>query len=229
MISRRSIYIIGLIGSLLSLPGCSNTETNGQSIPPPPTIAAKKLVPFDKQLEIFSKLGFKLNPGISVDDVNRWGGKKKFDEPPFRMLYITLGQTIEREPWTPLTDRVWDFDVEAVEDNGAYIEIMKNLERISRGEIKFENLKDSVDIEKGIAWVSFSLRGKSYRWNLEVDDDWADPSLFTKIVELTKSLETKGRYTYFNTGGQNAVIGFETPESREAFVKATGLKIEWLN
>ena len=218
------ILTLGLI-----LVGCTKNGVNGQELPPPPTVAKKPSVPFEKQWATFTELGFKLNPGIAISDVDRWGGKTEFEEPPYMVLYMTLGQTIEREPWTPLTNRVWDFDVEAVEDRGAYVEIMKNLERISRGEIKFRDLKDYVDIEEKKAWVSFSIGGRNYKWNLAVDDDWADPALFSKVVGLTRTLKTKGRYTYFNTGGQNAVIGFETPESREAIIKATGLKIEWLN
>jgi len=71
--------------------------------------------------------------------------------------------------------------------------------------------------------------GKNYKWDLAVDDDWVDTVLFTKVVALTRILKTKGRYTYFNTGGQNALIGYETPENRDAIIKATGLKIEWLD
>ncbi len=219
---------MGLFSVVMMLFGCADKTANGQSTPPPPTVA-KQHVSFEQQLEIFKRLGFKLNEGTSLSDVDRWGGKSEFESPRFVTLYQTLGQTIEREPWTPLTNRVWDFDVEAIEDHGAYVDIVKNLERIARGEIKFDNVKDYVDIEERTAWVSFTLRGKRYKWNLTVDDDWADPGLFSKVVELTRSLNTKGRYTYFNTGGQNAVIGYETPKSLEAIKKATGLKIEWLN
>jgi hypothetical protein len=106
---------------------------------------------------------------------------------------------------------------------------MKNLERLSHGEIKFEKLKDFVDIEKEKAWVSFTVNKVNYKWNLKVNDDWVDEELFTKVVELTNKLNTKGKYTYFDTGGQSAVIGYETPEKRDEIIKATGLKIEWLN
>lgn len=218
---------MGLLSSLLIVFGCSTKTMNGQS--PASQLPKKPLVTFDEQMALFSKLGFKLNPGIQISDVERWESKKAFEEPPYETLYVTLGQTIEREPWTPLTDKVWDFDTEAIEDHGSYVEILKNLERISRGELKFQNAQDFVDLEKGKAWISFRLRGKNYKWDLKVNDDWVDPTLFSKIVRLTESLRTKGKYTYFNTGGQNAVIGYETPESRAAIVKATGLKIEWLN
>lgn len=222
------LFAMGIISAVLSLLGCSGDSVNGQSINPPPKVG-KSVISFEEQLETFRRLGFQLNEGTSISDIDRWGGKNDFEEEPFKLLYITLGQTIEREPWTPLTNRVWDFDTEAIEDHGAYIEIMKNLERITRGEIKFVNLKDYVDVENKKAWVSFSIGGRSYKWNLNVDDDWADPALFSKVVELTRTLKTKGKFTYFDTGGQNAVIGFETPVSRDSIIKATGLKIEWLD
>ena len=188
----------------------------------------QETISFEKQLEIFKKLGFDLNPGVDTSDINRWGGHKTFEEQPFTLLYTTLGQTIEREPWTPLTNKCWNFDTEAIESDGSYIDIIKNLQRITRGEIKFTDIKDHVDIEEGKAWVSFSLNGDSYKWNLKVQDDWVDANLFTKIFELTKKYNTKGRYTYFDTGGQDAVIGFETPDNLDEIKKMTGLKIDWL-
>jgi hypothetical protein len=197
---------------ILSLFGFNN------SIPKNPT--------FEQQLEIFKELGFELNNGTNKSDIERWE-KQEFLDEPFTLMYMTLGQTIEREPWTPLTNKCWDFDTEAIEDHGSYIEIFKNLERITRGELKFENVKDYVDIDEGKAWVSFTFSGIDYKWNLEVDDDWVDTDLFSKVVELTEKVKSKGRYTYFDTGGQNAVIGFETEKSLKEIKSKTGLKIEW--
>lgn len=226
---RRLIVFMGVLVSFLTLSGCSEKSANGQNLPPPPSAAKKSRISFDEQWATFQKLGFVLDPRIVKATVEEFQKDRSIEEDPYRMLYMYLGGETSKEPWTPLTDRVWDFDTEAIEDHGAYVEIMRNLERISRGEMKFDSLKDYVDVEEGVAWVSFSVGGKSYKWDLKVDDDWVDPGLFTKVVEVTKALGTKGRYTYFNTGGQNAVIGYETPESRIAIVKATGLKIEWLN
>ncbi len=219
---------MGLLSFNLSLSGCGEKTANGQTLPPPPSVEGKA-VSFEIQMETFRKLGFALNSSIDesvVDDLRR---DKSIVERPYAILYMELGRTIQKEPWTPLTDRCWDFDTEAIEDHGAYVEIVRNLERITRGEIKFEKLKDFVDVEGGKAWVSFSVRGKNYKWDLKVDNDWVDEGFFTKIGQLTRELKTKGRFTAFDTGGQNFVIGYETPEQRDVVVKATGLKIEWLN
>lgn len=183
---------------------------------------------FEEQLEIFQELGFKLNADPDETDIKRWK-KQDFLNEPFSLMYCILGQTIKRKPWTPLTNKCWDFDTEAIEDHGSYVTIFKNLERITRGNLKFENVKDYVDIVEEKAWVTFMFNGKNYQWKLKVDNDWVDTDLFSQIVKLTKNCNSKGPYTYFDTGGQNAIIGFETAESLKKIKKKTGLNIEWLN
>ncbi|WP_207435978.1 hypothetical protein [Sabulibacter ruber] len=215
--------LLGLTGTILSFFGCDNPINN------PSSFNSTSKSTFQEQLETFTKLGFILNPEVDTTDLNRWTGQHKFEKEPYSLLYLTLGQTIEREPWTPITNKCWDFDTEAIEDHGSYVFIIENLERISRGELQFENIEDYVDIEEKVAWVSFTINGDSYKWNLLVDDDWVDTTLFSKIVELTQKYKTKGKYTYFDTGGQNAVLGFETPAELEKIKASTGLTIEWLD
>jgi len=226
---NKWVKVVGIIAFIVSLFSNSSNEVNGQGPPPPVKVQNRDSLSFDEQWRVFKSLGFELASETLIADFEKLKSDKLIVEQPFSHLYMELGRGLQREPWTPFTNRVWDFDTEAIEDHGAYVEIMRNLERISRGELKFDNLKDYVDIEEGKAWVSFSINGQDFRWDLVVDNDWVDPQLFTKVVELTRQLNTKGRYTYFDTGGQNAVVGFETPESRAAIIKATGLKIEWLD
>ena len=64
---------------------------------------------------------------------------------------------------------------------------------------------------------------------MEFDNDWVDPNLFSKIVKLTEKYETKGRFTYYDTGGQDLVIGWSTPEKLDEIKSKTGLEIVWLN
>ncbi len=211
---------MGILTGLLGLFGC-----NGQI-----TSTSKKSKPtFQEQLETFNELGFTFNKGIDTSYINRWqGGHKEFEDQPYHLMYQTLGQTIEREPWTPITNKCWDFDLEAIEDHGAYVDIMKNVSRITNGDLVFENLKDYVDIEEKKAWVSFTCNGDNYKWDLKVDDDWADGNLFDKVQELADKYKLKGRFTFFNTGGQNFVLGYHTKEELETIKQKTGLEIVWL-
>lgn len=207
---------MSFLSGLLGIIGC-----NGHSKKSKPT--------FEEQLKTFTELGFELNEGVDSSDINRWeNGHQEFEDQPYHLMYMTLGQTIEREPWTPITNKCWDFDLEAIEDHGAYIEIMKNISRITNGDLTFENLEDYVDLEKGKAWVSFVCNGDIYKWDLKVDDDWADGELFDKVQALTSKFKTSGKFTFFNTGGQDFVLGYYTQEELEKIKKSTGLDIVWL-
>jgi hypothetical protein len=185
---------------------------------------------FQEQLDTFLKLGFTLNQGIEISDINRWqGGLKEFEDLPYHLLYQTLGQTIERKPWTPITNDCWNFDLEAITDPGAYVDVMQNISRITKGDLVFENLEDHVNIDLGTAWVSFTCNGDTYRWELKVQDDWADADLFDKVQELAIKYNLRGRFTYFNTGGQDFVLGYHSPEELASIRESTGLDIVWLN
>jgi hypothetical protein len=214
---------MGLLAGILGLFGYNSNQNNKtQSL-------SKSKPTFEQQFETLKQLGFILNSGTDTSDINRWpGGHKEFEEPPFHLMYQTLGQTIEREPFTPLTNKIWDFDLEAIEDHGAYIDIMKNISRITNGDLIFENIKDYVDIDEGKAWVSFTCKGEDYKWDLKVDNDWADGDLFDRVQSLTDKYKTKGKFTFFNTGGQDFVLGYCTSDELEKIRQATGLEIVWL-
>jgi hypothetical protein len=204
-----------LLSGLLGLVGCNN-ERAGHT--------------FEQQLATFKNLGFTLNEGVnaSLDIIQHLEKNKEFEVQPYHLMYQQLGSTIARKPFTPISDKAWKFDLEAIEDHGDYVKIMSNRSRISNGELFFENLNDFVDIENEKAWVSFTCRGDSYKWDLIVDDDWTDDDLFDKVQELAEKYHTKRRYTFFNTGGQDFVLGYATALELEAMRKVTGLDIVWL-
>ncbi len=183
-------------------------------------------VTIQEQYETFKQLGFVLNDGIDFSEVLKLCPTNyTAKEPPYHHLYIILGQSTEAEPWTPFTNQCWNFDIEAIEDHGSYIDILNNISRITNGELVFENVEDYVDIDEETAWVSFTCRGDKYKWDLVVDNDWTDGRLFDKIQELTVKYNTKGKFTYFNTYGQDFVLGFHTPEALDKIRQATGLEI----
>src|SRR5262245_53032647 len=92
MITIQKIESAALICGILSLFGCthaSSSQKNKKTILQPLT---QETISFERQLDIFNKLGFDLNPGVDTSDINRWGGHKIFEEQPFTLLYTTLGQ-----------------------------------------------------------------------------------------------------------------------------------------
>ena len=179
-----------------------------------------------RQLAVLQDLGIDLNPGVTTTDVLELEELKYFqNEKPYVRLYIALSGNLGREPGTSLTDHLWFLDTECIEGPGAYIGIMRELERLSRGELSFSNVKDSVDIRGQRGWVEFTFRDDRIHWDLEVESDWVDSSVFTRTVALANTVRTKGNFTYFDAGGQTAVIGYETEGALKKINDATGLGI----
>lgn len=66
----------------------------------------RQQVPFDQQLEIFRQLHFDLNPEVDSSDIASWElDDSTAEEQPFMLVYTLLGSCIEREPFTPITNR----------------------------------------------------------------------------------------------------------------------------
>lgn len=215
-------YILKLSLILVLLNSCSvnNQQNNEENQAPMDNLS------FEHQLQIFESLGFKFNEGISESDLVKWTDKKFFEKNPFELLYFVLGD-VQDETYKPFTDDCWHFDTEYINDQGDYVDILENMQRISKNEIQFKNLKDYLDVEEGVAWVSFDLNGDSYKWDLEVMDDWVDGAIFEKLVELTKKYNTNKKFTYLE-GGQDMVIGYHSADELLKIKKVTGLDIKWM-
>jgi hypothetical protein len=92
-----------------------------------------------------------------------------------------LGGEAERGEFQRISDDIWHFDAECIEDNGDYVRVMERLVILTKGLLPITDLRDHVDLENETAWVEFKLGGQSVHWDLEVSDDWIDPGLCTRL------------------------------------------------
>ena len=188
-----------------------------------------KKVTFEHQWTTFQKLGFTLNDGISkADFIATFGSESDFEEDPWQGMYIAFGMEIDAEDYAPVTNKCWHFDMESINAPGDYVDILKNIGRITNHELKFENIKDHVDIDNQQAWVSFEMNGEAYKWDLKVDADWADPALFYHVQKLTTKYKTSGRFTYYLLG-QDFILGYESESNFKKIRAQTDLALEWLD
>ncbi len=179
------------------------------------------------QLKTFRMLDFNLNNGAAKSDLDRWGGPAAFAKDPYRLLYVTLGEIVERPPFSPICDRCWHFDPRAIRGNGSYRRILHNLARITRGDISFRRAMDLV--KEDSVTVTFQMGESILGWAFRRDGVWVDMSLFAKLVGLVEKLDVKGRYTVLPLEDGTMVLGYETPEGLERLCRATGLDIGWLS
>ena len=91
-----------------------------------------------------------------------------------------------------------------------------------------KNIQDYVDVEEEIAWLEFELGGKHYHWDLKVEDDWVDDDVFEVFTRLLTERGSNKKYTYFDLGRQDLMIGCCTPEQLEKLREVTILNFVWL-
>jgi len=160
--------IISLIRSSLGLN--STLETNE--------------IALEEQIKALANLGLELNEGVSIEDLLYSWDRENYETKPFDTILFAYGSEVEKEPWgRNICDKVWNFDVEFIEGNGSYIKIVKRFSLVADTLDRVSELKDSVNFESGEAWVSYKIDGKFRKYDITIDNDWADPDAVAAIMQ----------------------------------------------
>lgn len=182
---------------LLATIGCS-ADTTVNDTPKPMTL--------EEQLAALEALGFKLNDGATVEDLLYSFDRSEYEKQPFDALLFILGSEIEREPWGRYFSSVaWNFDTECIVENGDYVRIVNRLAELAGRSEDLTDVADSVDLERGVATLEYTLEGKTRSLTPTVNDDWADADVVNVILS---DLERDGRYFYGIDNGQSTILYF---------------------
>jgi hypothetical protein len=192
----------------------------------------------EAMLEAIRPCGVALRDGVLPEALlrkqNRWEGERSraiIQKRGFEMLLVAMGDDPydyeAGKPLDPYSDDVWHFDVEFIEDHGAYKTIVDRLSRMTGGDLAFDQVADYVDVEGEVAWVELSQGGKTERVELTVDNDWTDGKIFT---EMQRRLCAKGSQRRFaeQSLGQDCLFVCQTPEKLKALNRVTGLRFRVL-
>lgn len=161
-------------------------------------------ITLEQQLATLATLGLTLDPGITTDDVLHSFGADSYEERPFDLVLFILGVEVEREPWgRSFCQRVWNFDTECIEGDGSYVRIAKRLCAVAGRPDAFTELRDHVDTEAGTGWIEYTVDGERRRWDVEVNDDWADSMV---VAYMMGDLERDGQMFRAKDNGQAMVL-----------------------
>ncbi|MCP3895875.1 MAG: hypothetical protein GY706_14790 [Bacteroides sp.] len=160
----------------------------------------------EAQIQALSDLGLKLNEGVTIDDLLYSWDRREYESEPFDTILFMFGSEVEREPWgRNVCDRAWNFDVECVEGNGAYVTIVKRLALVAGAADSITDVKDAVSFETGEAWLSYKFNGEPRKYGIKIDNDWADPEV---VMAIMKDLERPGYRFYAKDNGQASIWFF---------------------
>ncbi len=187
---------------------------------------------FEQQFATLAACGIRLAEGVEPDSLFDSHDREQYEAEPYFLLLMCMGNIAEYVSQDSdtgyLSNDIWHFDAECIEDHGAYVEIARRMSDLAQGELPLEDIADFVDIEAGRAHLSFNLAGQPYHWEAEVDDDWADPNILTRLAELLERLGDGRRFTCIDLGGQDCLIGCATADERERLAREIGSRVDWL-
>ena len=157
-------------------------------------------VSIEEQIKILADLGLELNKSVSVEDLLYSWDREDYESKPFDTILFVYGSEIESEPWgRNICDRVWNFDVEFIEGNGSYTEIVNRFSLVAGVSEKISEVKDMVDFETGEAWVTYKLDGEARKYDIVIDNDWADPDA---VAAIMGDMAKPGYEFYYIDNGQ---------------------------
>ena len=90
--------------------------------------------------------------------------------------------------------------------------VYERLGAITNGELNFTEISIETDSENW-EWINFKVNGKQKRWKLEKSGYIAD-HFVQRFSYLPDEFQTKGKYTYFDNGGQQWVIDYALMKNR---------------
>lgn len=132
--------------------------------------------------------------------------RSEFEQEGYDMLLFALAGREEEPPERYFSANVWHYDPESVVVTGDYKVIALRLMEMTQGSLKLEDIQDYMDIDKKVAWLSFTFKGKKKRINFKVTDDWADPKILSTFVDLLKESDPSKLYLVQDEGGQDCTI-----------------------
>src|SRR5574339_1058459 len=105
----------------------------------------------EEMLATLSQLGVRLGPGKTEADVTGEWSREQIAKGGFEMMLVAMGgeqvdaTTFESKGF--VSNDVWHFDFECIEDHGDYVRIARRACEISGGELSLDPVSDFVDIE----------------------------------------------------------------------------------
>ena len=117
------------------------------------------------------------------------------------------------------------FDTELENLKDPYAELLKEFSKISHGSFNPINISDNFSrpINDKVT-VKFTLNGRNYSRDFQVQDDWIDASFIDFVKKAGTEIKLVGQFYELYEGGQGANIIFLTPEQYD-FLKKNKLLV----
>lgn len=205
-------------------------------------------VPIETQLENLKSCGIELNAGVTVDDliaqIAQTGdadeARTAIEARPYHRIIDILGyekhyfagNRAGNEPleFTPVSNKLWYWDSECVDDPKVYADAVERLDFMSGRVLGLSDIRGDIDFEQeSYAYVEFTHNGERVRWDFGIDSDWMSYPVFVNFDALLEESGSGLRlYGNFEDYGQYAMLAAFRDDQYERFRQLSKVKLERL-
>lgn len=124
--------------------------------------------------------------------------------------------------WTPTSDKVYSFDVEAFDVGNMYAILFQGIESISKNSMIFTDVVQDDGEGYYDRKVSFKMNGQQYEFKAEFGGDWYDAAILNYLNQILAE-NGSGRQLYFmNDEYQQIIVFYCDVEWAKQFTERTG-------
>ncbi|HNO77826.1 MAG TPA: hypothetical protein PKN33_07160 [Phycisphaerae bacterium] len=180
-------------------------------------------VPIEDQIANLRDCGIEPVSRFAIEYVVCEFGREELEASPYEHLMSGLGGEYEdsQGDWQPTSTGIWHVDTECIYDACDYVKVVNRLALLTRRDLILENVEAHFEND---AWVQFDIDGAKYHWELEVDGDWIDTSIFERFAVLLAQNQSERRYLVSESSGQDFLLICPTDEEFDLLASLTPVR-----
>lgn len=127
--------------------------------------------------------------------------------------------------WTPTSDKVYSFDMEAFDVDNMYNIFFQGIMAISRGQIHITDVAQNDGEGYYDRTVSFSVNGAEHKFKAEFGGDWYDIRILDCLNQILAEQRNPNRLYFTTDGYQQMIVFFCNEEWANDFGERTDCRL----
>ena len=140
---------------------------------------------------------------------------------------ISMGQyDFKTGTWTPASDIVYSFDVEALDSGNMYEILFQGIVSIAGDQLQISDVRQDDGEGYYDRKVYFTLDGIEYCFQAEFGGDWYDTKILDKLNQILEEQKASRRLWFMTDGYQQVIVFFCEEAWAQEFMEKTGCTLD---
>jgi hypothetical protein len=188
-------------------------------------------IPFETQLQSLKDSGILPNENVTdeviISELEKLGfdGHDTENDPSLLLVVFGSSREVDDGVFEANSKDVLYLDTKCVQESDIYLEVLSSLLVMAKGSLELNDVEEFLDLENFDAHVSFTYKGKPYKWELRVAQDNFDMTLLVKLNNMLAD-ENSEKSFYIQCSEETVIIIFSDKNTVKKLNKTLNLGFE---